>query len=510
MRTPRPARLPVLVSAIVVTVSLASPVAFAAPAGAERSALAGPAPRERPEDFNGDGYRDLAVSAPGTPIAGRQDSGSVAVLYGSRSGALQGRRQILHQDVAGIRGTVEANDMFGGALTTADLDRDGYTDLVIGTPYENIGTAGKAGFLKDAGSLTVVWGGPRGLNGSTVLDGVVAYGELGRHLTAGDVDGDGDQDIVTSSAAGRDIAVFEGPIRHNGATAGITAFPHPEHTRNLDLASGDVNGDGMTDIVVARKHYDLGDRRDHRYVMFWPGGPAGLATPTELTDAEGLPLEADHVAVGRIDGDRYADVVAGRSTHHVNRPDEPAAARGGMITYLPGSAAGPVPARSRVLNQDSPGIPGTAGESDLFGSGLSIGDTDRDGYGDISVGVPNKRSKGAESEGGRVVVVRGGAYGPSGTGAKAFSQNTPGVPGTGEKSDLFGRTTRLADTDGDGRAELFIGNDQEHVGKDRYAGALWRLPSTASGTTARGAHMITPRDLGMPTPWSMFAMAFQD
>ncbi|PZG85194.1 hypothetical protein C1I97_33690 [Streptomyces sp. NTH33] len=103
----------------------------------------------------------------------------------------------------------------------------------------------------------------------------------------------------------------------------------------------------------------------------------------------------------------------------------------GMVTALPATTASAAP------------------------SGLS-GDFDGDGYRDIAVGVPEE-SLGAKQDAGAVVVLRGSARGLTGTGAKSFSQNTSGVPGTAESRDFFGDAVFLPDVTGDRRAELIAG-----------------------------------------------------
>ena len=59
-------------------------------------------------------------------------------------------------DQSDLGNLVEAGDRFGASLTAGDFDNDGYDDLAIGLPGEDIGA------VVDAGSILVVYGGLRG------------------------------------------------------------------------------------------------------------------------------------------------------------------------------------------------------------------------------------------------------------------------------------------------------------------------------------------------------------
>lgn len=95
------------------------------------SALAAPA--KLADDFNGDGHRDFVM------LGGTYGKdGRVTVVYGTSTGPGT-RVQTIHQDSPGIPGAVEKDDEWGFAATSADLDRDGYADLVVASPGEDVG-----------------------------------------------------------------------------------------------------------------------------------------------------------------------------------------------------------------------------------------------------------------------------------------------------------------------------------------------------------------------------------
>ncbi|MFD7242184.1 FG-GAP and VCBS repeat-containing protein [Streptomyces massasporeus] len=103
-----------------------------------------------PGDVNGDGYRDAVLPAPGANVAGKAEAGAVVVLYGAKSGLSTSRRAVITQNSPGLPGTAGTEDRFGAATATADLNRDGYADLVVGAPNHR-GGPGSPGRRRRAG-----------------------------------------------------------------------------------------------------------------------------------------------------------------------------------------------------------------------------------------------------------------------------------------------------------------------------------------------------------------------
>ena len=104
-----------------------------------------------PGDFNGDGYRDAVLPAPGANVSGKEAAGAVVVLYGSASGLSATRRKTVTQNTSGVPGTAEEYDRFGAATATADLNGWG-ADLVVTSPYEDTSKG------VNSGAVTVLWG----------------------------------------------------------------------------------------------------------------------------------------------------------------------------------------------------------------------------------------------------------------------------------------------------------------------------------------------------------------
>ncbi|MFF9805910.1 FG-GAP-like repeat-containing protein [Streptomyces coeruleorubidus] len=447
------------------------------------------------DDFDGDGYADLAVAAPAATVGGKKGAGYVAVVYGSENGLNTTTRQVLSQSTAGVPGSPEVDDAFGSALTTADLDRDGFADLVVGVGREDTADGGT-----ESGLVEVLWGGAKGLSGGAVLATGKTYDGLGGQgrLTVGDINGDGAEDLVTVENQ-FNLRVLKGPFARDGSTAqGEQIVTDEFDSRVLDLAAGDLNGDGVTDVAATEND---GDEFDARRVVYWLGTEQGLTPYTTVQGGDGYRLQGgENLDIGDIDQDGFDDLVVGRAiTGHDSDLDTPTAA-GGRVTWIPGGPDGPDGVKATHLNQDSAGVPGSAERGDGFGTDVQVADVNGDGYPDVATGLPGE-NLGSVADAGAVVVLRGTARGLTGTGAQVVTQNTPNVPGSAEGLDAFGKAVHLADANGDGLADLAAGAP----GENGNAGSVWYFRSgpttvvspnatttfgnTLLGTTATGARL---------------------
>ncbi|MGW7423067.1 FG-GAP-like repeat-containing protein [Streptomyces sp. NPDC054813] len=452
----------------------------AATASAAPSGLAG--------DFNGDGYRDLAIAAPVAKISGKSGAGYVAVVYGTRNGLDTTKRQIISQATTGVPGNPASGDYFGDRLTTGDLDGDGYTDLVVGVHSERIGTT------DSYGNVTVLWGGASGLKGASNLSSPMPRyrNELGWALAAGDFDGDGHTDLAVGNNSTPSLDVFRGPFTRKGKAAALVGIDTVAQTTIYSdkLIAGDVNGDGKTDLLVmGQEETASGDYRT-RSVLY-----TGSATGTLKV---GKKLAGGYEAViADVNKDGYGDIVTGNFLE--KSATEPNGGLGGAVTVTYGAAGG-LSSRTPVrITQDTGGVPEKGEKGDGFGWSLSAGDVNGDGYPDIAVGAEDE-TLGSARKAGTVTVLRGSAAGLTGGGAKLFSQNTAGVPGTAETLDNFGAAVRLTDANGDGRAELVASAANE----DKSAGAVWLFKSTTAGITAGGSRTFTGTTLGGPSGTAYF------
>ncbi|CAM5488608.1 VCBS repeat-containing protein OS=Streptomyces alboniger OX=132473 GN=CP975_04575 PE=4 SV=1 [Streptomyces alboniger] len=446
------------------------------------------------DDFNGDGYADLVVGAPGGTVSAQAKAGYVVVTYGSEDGLDPADKKVISRSTSGVPGAATAKQAFGSTFTRGDLDGDGYADLVVGAD----GKGASAGAV-------ILWGSASGLTGGTRI------ADHGFAPQAGDFDGDGRTDLALFSGVsshgddpvGQKARLWKGPIARTGTPAKTLDFmdksqwwsydsderPDPACAEQPDTcvegplslkgpvvpkAVGDINGDGRADIAV--NDYE-GDGQWGNSVLY--GSPTGFLR-------ESAPGARGALGVGDIDGDGYDDLVVGDSQYE------------DKTVVVHGSADG-LTDRTQKFDQDLPGVPGAEEDGDRFGSAIAVGDVTGDGYADIALGVSGEDVK-AVSDAGAVVLLHGSANGVTGAGARAFHQDTAGVPGVAEAGDQFGAAVALLDVTGDGRADLAASSVEENA----RAGALWSLRGTASGPTAFGSVAFGPKDVAAPNTAALF------
>jgi hypothetical protein len=126
-------------------------------------------------DFNGDGWPDLAVGVGGEDMVTASDAGAVQVLYGSSAGlqATNPDDQFWSQGSGGLGDSAEPADRFGIELAAGDFNADGFGDLAVGVPFEDVGS------VQDAGAVQVMYGSSAGLQATSPDDQVWTQGSNG-------------------------------------------------------------------------------------------------------------------------------------------------------------------------------------------------------------------------------------------------------------------------------------------------------------------------------------------
>ena len=294
-------------------------------------------------DFDNDGYDDLAIGARGEEVNSNQNAGAVQVLYGSSQGLTDIDDQFWNQATPGILNSPSGWDNFGSALAVGDFDNDGYDDLAVGVPGENINLVG------DAGAVNVIYGSSSGLDAAGdqfwhqaragILDGINADDQFGSSLAAGDFNDDGYDDL---------------------------AIGVPKEDVNFLPDAGAVN-------VIYGSSIGLDAAGD----QFWHQDFPGIVGGVEAGDSFGLDLSA-----GDLNGDGFDDLAIGVRKEAVGTVQE-----AGAVQVIHGGAAGLAASGNQLWHQNSPGLYGACEAHDFFGHALAIGEFDGLGSGDLAVGV---------------------------------------------------------------------------------------------------------------------------
>lgn len=505
-------------TALVTVAGLVGTMSLAPPAAAAASHEAVPRTTARctsgvPGDVNGDGYAEVAVGEPGNA----KKRGAVHVFYGQRRGLVTNATgsarndQYITQDTRGVPGKAEAGDAFGTSALLADFNGDGCADLAVGSPGENHKT----------GWVQVFFGSPTGLKMTGTQSftlsqipgspGSARDQELGYELTAGDVDGDGIDDLVAGipelrvggqDAAGGVAVVYGGSsglqlkrsVMLTQDTPGIPGKSAEYASFGAAVVTGDFDGDGATELAIGATNGSTGGTV--QTVKRTANGFTG-SEPISPHSA-GMPGQADRfcafgfvLASGDVQGDGRDDLAVGDPSFGCR--DEETEWGMGAVVLLPGSSDGLTTSGSQLWTQDSPGVAGTARLGHVFGEALAMAPLDRRPGADLLIGAPG------DADGGSVTLLLGGPNGLSteGVGGTRYTQATKGIPGTPESGDDFGEVLTTGYIQSRTQATTVIGVPDEAVGKVRSAGAITELPIGASGPDPSKAKTYTANSAGV-------------
>jgi len=387
-------------------------------------------------DINGDGYADFAIGAPNFD-QGESNEGKAFVWYG-RAGAVSPAARAEFD-------SNQVNAVFGTSLALGDIDGDGYADVLSGAPAYDFGHS-------DEGVLFAYFGGGELLSSAHAAQ--LSSGQTGDSLGvtvdgAGDVNGDGFSDVIVGAPNFDGGEVNEGrALIYTGSASGLNAVPFRILQENQASAAfgqsvsaaGDVNNDGLGDVLVGAPGFDAG-QTDEGTAFLYLGG-SNVAAARFESNQVGAAMGRSVAGAGDVNGDGYADVIVGAPQAEVAGVGNEV---GRALIYF--GSSGQIDTSPDAL------LSGTQAQQAFGSSVASAGDGNGDGFADVIVGAPNTDV----TDTGTTIADSGEAYVYFG-GAGTFNTQTDGrFRGVSANARAGFSVAGAGDVNGDGFDDVVVG-----------------------------------------------------
>ncbi len=364
-----------------------------------------------------------------------------------------------------------------------DVNGDGYADVVVGAHNWAAGVA-------FAGAVFVFHGGPGGLGSSptelpvTVIESPTLLSRFGESVAgAGDVNGDGYADVIVGAAR------YDGGQYDEGAAfvylGGPTGIPDGNPTTadtflgcdqagvefGISVSSaGDVNGDGYADVIAGSRYYDVGAINSAGAAFVFHGGPGGIA--------DGDTTDADSQILGEFTMGEVAKRVGEAGDLDGDGYSDVIIANNGSARVFHGGPLG-LPAVVSVSSAETT-ILGTQPNLTLPWSVDGVGDVNGDGFGDLLVGA--RRSSSGQSQEGVAWLFLGSDLGiVDGDPANAEVQLESDEVGAWLGHAVGG----AGDVDGDGFSDVVVGALDYDNGADEEGATFLYLGESDGVAPAR-------------------------
>ena len=395
-------------------------------------------------DINGDGIDDIIIGAPFASPSGNRDAGQSYVIFGSRKGfsASFNLSSLNGSNGFAING-IAVGDSSGGSVSAAgDVNGDGIADIIIGARQASAHGAASAG------QSYVIYGSRNGfspsinlgsLNGSNgfAINGIKRLDYSGSSVSgAGDINGDGIADLIIGastraailSGANQSYVVF-GKRGGFGASFDLSSLNGSNGfiINSIGLAdglgtsvsgAGDINGDGIADLVVGADRADPNGRINagQSYVIYGSrGGFSASFNLSSLNGSNGFAIngiagrnltDGDHSGssvsgAGDVNGDGIADLLIGAYGADANGKRAPGQS---YVIYGSRSSFGASFNLSSLNGSNGFVLNGIASGDDAGQAVSGAGDINGDGIADLIIGADQASPNGNKDAGQSYVI----------------------------------------------------------------------------------------------------------
>jgi Ca2+-binding RTX toxin-like protein len=388
-------------------------------------------------DVNGDGYDDLLLSSSNNDAGGMDDAGAVYVVYGTAANP----GSIDLSDIAAGRGGFKiigenSGDLAGlSAPSAADVNGDGIPDILLGSVGSNTWTgAGYVVYGKTGGYASPVNLGSLGADGFKIVG--EAEGDWAGICVspAGDVNGDGIQDLILSAPkngeggtnVGAAYVIYgttsnPGTVNLSDIAAGNGGFKIIGETgTTVESCSpagfaGDVNNDGYDDFFVSESFSSAGGTEAGAvYVIYGSAANPGTIYLDDIgTTTPGFRIVGESpgdtagyyvAAAGDVNGDGFVDLIVGALGQDAGGNDAGAA----YLVYGTGADRETVYLADIAAGNGGFKLVGEQAGDNAGVALSSAGDVNGDGYDDLLIGSPKNDAGGTDA--GAAYVVFGGNF----------------------------------------------------------------------------------------------------